>query len=79
MSYKSPLRDLASKLSRVAREHIAYSQAAEAISHINSYLCALARCEEANRQQEELVVERRVEADRREASTRIRKPARHVV
>lgn len=48
---ESPLRDLARKLRTVARDHIAYSQVADFMNHVDSYLSALAFAEETNRRQ----------------------------
>ena len=47
---ESPLRDLARKLRATAREHLAYSQAADFMNHVDSHLNALAFHEEACRQ-----------------------------
>jgi hypothetical protein len=46
---ESPLRDLARKLRQTAREHIAYSQVADLMNHVDEHLNALAFCEETNR------------------------------
>lgn len=46
---ESPLRDLARKLRAVAREHIAYSQAADLMNHVDEHLNALAFHEETSR------------------------------
>jgi hypothetical protein len=56
--YRSHLRDLAQKIREVARNHIARSQVAEFMNHIDDHLNALARIEEFNRR----------EYDREEAS-----------
>ncbi|MEY9397985.1 hypothetical protein ABIF66_008809 [Bradyrhizobium japonicum] len=45
---QSPLRDLILHLDRVARYHIAYPQAANALKHLRDHLSALAFCEETN-------------------------------
>jgi len=45
---ESPLRDLARKLRETAREHCAYSQVTDLMNHVDSYLSALAFCEETN-------------------------------
>ena len=45
---QSPLRDLILHLDRVARYHIAYPQAADALRHLRDHLSALAFCEEIN-------------------------------
>lgn len=47
--FESPLRDLARQLRHVAKEHIAYSQVADFMSHMESHLHALAYAEETNR------------------------------
>jgi hypothetical protein len=49
---ESPLRDLARKLRQVAREHIAYSQVAELMNHVDEHLNALAFHEEEVRRTE---------------------------
>lgn len=46
----SPLRDLARRLREVAREHIAYSQVAEFMNHVDNHLSAVAYAEEVNRE-----------------------------
>lgn len=45
---ESPLRDLARKLRQTAREHIAYSQVADLMNHVDEHLNALAFHEETN-------------------------------
>lgn len=45
---ESPLRDLSRKLREVARQHVAYSQVAEFMKHVDEHLSALAYCEESN-------------------------------
>jgi hypothetical protein len=50
---ESPLRDLARKLRQTAREHIAYSQVADFMNHVDAYLSALAFAEETNRREAE--------------------------
>lgn len=47
--FESPLRDLARKLRQVAHEHLAYSQVADVMNHIDNHLNALALIEEINR------------------------------
>ena len=49
MSWQSPLRDLAKQLSTTARNHIAYSQAAEIMALTVSHLNAIAYIEEIHR------------------------------
>jgi hypothetical protein len=51
--YESPLRDMARKLRTVAREHLAYSQVADFMNHIDDHLNALAFAEETNRREHE--------------------------
>lgn len=46
--YRSQLRDLAKKLRAVAQDHIAYSQVAEFMNHVDNHLNALAFIEETN-------------------------------
>lgn len=53
----SNLRDLAKKIEQVAHEHPCYSQAMPAVSHLVDHLCAMARCEEANRELQMLRIE----------------------
>ncbi|WP_340667950.1 hypothetical protein [Bradyrhizobium ottawaense] len=48
---QSPLRDLILHIDRVARYHIAYPQAADALKHLRDHLSALAFCEETNQRQ----------------------------
>jgi hypothetical protein len=50
-NFESPLRDLARKLRGVAREHLAYSQVADFMNHVDSYLSAIAFAEETNRKE----------------------------
>lgn len=54
---ESPLRDLARKLRHTAREHIAYSQVAEFMNHIEEHLNALAYCEEINREKSQAEIQ----------------------
>jgi hypothetical protein len=49
MTFQSPLRDLIVKIDDAAKNHVAYSQAADAINNLRDHLSALARCEEINR------------------------------
>ena len=49
MIQESPLRDLARKIRAVAREHIAASQVADFMNHIDDHLNCLAFAEETNR------------------------------
>lgn len=49
MAYESPIRDLSRKLRNLAREHLAYSQVADFIKHMDEHLSALAYAEEVNR------------------------------
>lgn len=49
-TYRSPLRDLAIQLRNTAREHIAYSQVAEFMNHMDTHLSALAYAEETNQE-----------------------------
>ena len=51
--YRSHLRDLARQIGEVARNHIARSQVAEFMNHIDDHLNALARIEEFNRSDHE--------------------------
>jgi hypothetical protein len=46
---ESHVRDLARKIRAVAVGHIAFSQVAEFINHIDNHLCAIAYAEEVNR------------------------------
>lgn len=48
--YESHLRDLARKIRAVASDHIARSQVAEFLNHVDNHLNALARIEELNRE-----------------------------
>jgi hypothetical protein len=50
MSYQSPLRDLIRRIDEVAKGHLAYSQAADAIKNLRDHLSAIAYCEEVNRE-----------------------------
>jgi predicted DNA-binding transcriptional regulator YafY len=47
--WQSPLRDLITRIDMVAQNHMAYSQAAAAISNLRDHLGAMAFCEEVNR------------------------------
>jgi SLT domain-containing protein len=47
---ESPIRDLARRLREVAKEHVAYSQVADFMNHIDNHLSALAYAEEVNQQ-----------------------------
>lgn len=55
-SYQSPLRDLIMRIDMVAQNHLSYSQACNAVSHLREHLSALARCEEINRETGKTVV-----------------------
>jgi hypothetical protein len=57
--YQSPLRDLCMILGPVVQAHPAYPQASAAVGHLIDHLSALARCEEANRDEAKAVVYRR--------------------
>ena len=65
---ESPLRDLARKLRAVAREHIAFSQVAEFMNHLDDHLSAMAFAEEVNRGRYETtpagVIDWKAEAER---------------
>lgn len=45
---ESPVRDLARQLAEVARNHVAYSQVADFMNHVNSHLSAIAFAEEVH-------------------------------
>ena len=60
---ESPLRDLARKLRQTAREHLAYSQVADFMNHVDNHLSALAFYEETNREEGKAQVQQ-VEASR---------------
>jgi hypothetical protein len=47
--YQSPLRDLIMRIDMVAQNHLAYSQACNAIGNLRDHLSAMAFCEETNR------------------------------
>jgi hypothetical protein len=47
--YRSPLRDLITRIDMVAQNHISYSQACGAIGNLRDHLSAMAFCEEVNR------------------------------
>lgn len=47
---ESMVRDLARQLMEVARNHIAYSQVADFINHLNNHLSAIAYAEEVHQQ-----------------------------
>jgi hypothetical protein len=55
-TFQSPLRDLIVRIDCVAQNHLAYSQACDAIKHLREHLSALARCEEINRETGKTVV-----------------------
>jgi hypothetical protein len=50
---ESPLRDLARQIRKLAREHIAASQVADFMNHIDDHLNCLAFAEETNRRDHE--------------------------
>lgn len=55
---ESHIRDLARKLRAVAAGHIAFSQVAEFMNHVDNHLNAIAYAEELNRGDVETRVER---------------------
>jgi hypothetical protein len=47
--FRSPLRDLITRIDIVAQNHLSYSQACGPISNLRDHLSAMAFCEEVNR------------------------------